>query len=87
MSAYDADIGPNGHIIFGFTARTEENLGDIFGIDPDSGEIYLKSRVDFEMGATYQLVVTASDKGSDTLTSQVAVIVNVLDVNDFKVGG
>ena len=41
---------------------------------------------DCEIEAAYQLFVTVSDNAADKLTSQVVVLVNVLDVKGYQVG-
>lgn len=81
--AKDRDVGLNAVIVYDFTRETQAESGHLFGITPDSGQIYTKAELDFETKAAHLLYVTAADCGpGESLSSQVLVIVNVIDVND-----
>ena len=82
VTAHDADMGVNSQIVYGFSRRTESTYGTLFGIRPNTGEIYLKKNVDYEEEKIYHLGVTARDSGPDSQVARATVVLNVLDVND-----
>ena len=82
VTARDPDTGTNGEIEYSFTPRTLRAYGNIFGINRRSGEIYIKQALDYEDTTSYNLGVTAQDKGVDSLPTPTKVIVNVVDIND-----
>lgn len=78
ISASDADLGPNGKISYSIT---EGNMDGKFGIFPD-GYLYVKNPLDREERDYYSLTITASDYGKPPRSSQVPVVIHVLDEND-----
>ncbi|XP_050346930.1 cadherin-related tumor suppressor [Nymphalis io] len=78
ISASDADLGPNGRISYSIT---EGNMDGKFGIFPD-GYLYVKNTLDREERDYYSLTITASDYGKPPRSSQVPVVIHVLDEND-----
>ncbi|XP_072938698.1 cadherin-related tumor suppressor [Epargyreus clarus] len=78
ISASDADQGFNGRISY-FIA--EGNTDNKFGVFPD-GYLYVKSPLDREERDYYSLTIVASDQGSPPRSSQVPVVIHVLDEND-----
>ena len=82
VTARDPDTGTNGEVEYRFTARTLRAFGNIFGINHRSGEIYIKRALDYEETVSYNLGVTAQDRGTDSLPTPTKVVVNVIDIND-----
>ena len=82
VHATDPDVGANGEVRYAFSARTTQLLGDVFGIDDETGEIVLRSELDFEDVSSFVLEVVAKDEGIDALPSSAKVFVHVVDVND-----
>ncbi len=82
LQARDQDSGLYGEIIYGFSTRTENAYGHLFGIGNSTGKIYTKDIIDYEQGHIYRLVVDAKDRGPDSIPADATVIVNVVDVND-----
>ena len=80
--AMDRDAGANGQIVYHFELRTNEIYQHLFGIDPYTGKIFLKRKLDFESSSSHHLIVEARDKGSTPLTDTTKVKINVTDVND-----
>jgi hypothetical protein len=78
VSASDADLGSNGRISFSIV---EGNSDGKFGVFPD-GFLYVKSPLDRESRDYYSLTLTASDHGVPPRSSQVPVVIHVLDEND-----
>ena len=82
VHATDRDVGANGDVLYAFSGRTTQLLGDRFGIDDVTGEITLKSELDFEDVDSFVLEVVAKDQGIDAIPTSAKVFVHVLDVND-----
>ena len=60
----------------------EEEDGEVFGIFPNSGWIYLRQPLDRETRDHYMLTVAATDNGTPAGTATSRVSVTVLDAND-----
>ncbi|ELU08938.1 hypothetical protein CAPTEDRAFT_225723 [Capitella teleta] len=82
VQATDDDIGANGKISYSFSSKSHAIYGDLFGVDPSTGEIYTHRVLDYEEAHSYALVVIARDSGSDSRVAQTNVFIDVLDVND-----
>ncbi|XP_029020934.1 protocadherin gamma-C5-like isoform X11 [Betta splendens] len=80
--ATDADEGLNGEIEFSFGSRTPDTVLAIFDINPLTGEITLKGDLDYETTKSYDIGITAKDKGSPEMEGHCRVQVDVTDVND-----
>lgn len=59
-----------------------ENPLELFGIQPNSGWLFLRGTLDRETRDRYNITVLASDNGTPSLSATTHVIVNVLDAND-----
>uniref|UniRef100_A0A3B3BCC3 Cadherin domain-containing protein n=1 Tax=Oryzias melastigma TaxID=30732 RepID=A0A3B3BCC3_ORYME len=55
---------------------------DIFELDNITGDIRVKSAVDYEENDVYKLDIEASDKGTPPLTGECRVIIKIKDLND-----
>ncbi|KAM6924074.1 protocadherin alpha-7-like isoform 3-T3 [Xenentodon cancila] len=82
VNATDVDEGLNGDIEYFFGGDLDPKLYDIFSLEKDSGQIRIKSEIDFEKTEVYKLDVHASDKGTPPMGADCTVIIKVLDVND-----
>ncbi|XP_030000773.1 protocadherin gamma-C5-like isoform X10 [Sphaeramia orbicularis] len=80
--ATDADEGLNGEIEFSFGSRTPDSVFTMFDINPLSGEITLKGELDYETTKSYDIDVTAKDKGSPEMEGHCVVHIDIIDVND-----
>ena len=49
LKARDRDVGRNARIVYEFSQHTAEQYGHLFGIKADSGKIYIKNNLDFEV--------------------------------------
>lgn len=78
LSASDTDLRLNGRVIYYIS---EGNAEGKFGIFPD-GYLYVRSPLDREDKDYYSLTVTASDQGNPPRSSQVPVVIHVIDEND-----
>ncbi|XP_028633738.1 protocadherin beta-18-like [Grammomys surdaster] len=79
VSAADLDSGINGEISYSFS-HISRDVQKTFEIHPISGEVHLKTLVDFEVIQSYTINVQAIDGGG--LSGKSVVIVQVTDVND-----
>nr|DBA30634.1 TPA: hypothetical protein GDO54_006589 [Pyxicephalus adspersus] len=82
MNATDLDEGINGEIIYTFDHHTLNSAKQIFDLNSQNGEIFIKGQVDFEETKFYELSVKAADKGTPKLEGRCIVQVEVQDVND-----
>uniref|UniRef100_A0A182SHC2 Cadherin domain-containing protein n=1 Tax=Anopheles maculatus TaxID=74869 RepID=A0A182SHC2_9DIPT len=95
VSATDADTGNNARLTYKILgedhqrtgkstqpASPDERVAEIFGIFPNSGWIYLRTKLDREVKERYNITVIVSDNGVPTLTATAHVIVTILDAND-----
>ena len=82
VNARDRDSGLYGQVLYNFSPRTENAYGHLFGIKNTTGDIFIKGIVDYEKSHVYHLVVTAHDRGPDSLPADATVIVQVMDTND-----
>ncbi|KAL0994956.1 hypothetical protein UPYG_G00129920 [Umbra pygmaea] len=80
LQANDPDEGPNSTVVYTMV----ESADGMFSIDPVSGVVVLEKTLDRETRDSYRIRVQASDRfGLDgALSSQVDLMVVVLDVND-----
>jgi len=76
--ARDSDGGDNGAVIY----QLLSNPGKTFKLDLRQGFITLVRKLDFETTQRYSLVISAQDKGSPSLTSNLTLNIEVQDVND-----
>ncbi|ELU15555.1 hypothetical protein CAPTEDRAFT_62731, partial [Capitella teleta] len=84
VHAADHDQGPNGLVRYGFSKHTTDKHGHLFGIDQESGEIYVKGIIDHEESDIYHLMVVAQDLGPGSLPTDATVVIHVQDINDNK---
>ena len=95
VSATDADLGDNSRVRYDLSVETMRDFGDVFGVEPDTGELYTRSPLDYEKRSDYALYVMASDCGGNdvtntrssdmvgqSLSNQALVVVRLNDVND-----
>ncbi|XP_062381379.1 protocadherin alpha-11-like [Sardina pilchardus] len=82
VDASDADAGVNGEISFSLRSKFRNGASDLFSLDNKTGELRIKSGLDFEEKQVYDLKILASDKGAWPLSTHCNVVVKVEDVND-----
>ncbi|KAM9356574.1 protocadherin gamma-C5-like isoform 6-T6 [Symphorus nematophorus] len=80
--ATDADEGLNGEIEFSFGSRTPDSVLSMFDINSLTGEITLKGELDYETTNSYDIDITAKDKGSPEMEGHCRVQVDITDFND-----
>ncbi|XP_070694491.1 protocadherin-8 [Pempheris klunzingeri] len=82
VHAFDPDDGINGEVMYAFADGLSPEAGRLFHIDPYSGDVTLKARVDFEKRRSYELSISASDLGAHSVPSSCKVVIDIVDVND-----
>lgn len=80
VSASDGDSGRNAEIVY--SLRPQPRHENLFILNAQTGELRTNAVLDYELSKTYQLEVTARDKGPDSIPSTAVVNVKVLDEND-----
>ncbi|XP_052086465.1 protocadherin Fat 4-like [Mytilus californianus] len=90
-SAIDEDIDVGTSILTVFTTDGDDGIaGDIyyscthtkFYVDSETGTLYLKDNLDYETATSYEVNITATDKGSPARNETTNTIIDVNDVND-----
>uniref|UniRef100_A0A8D0CTE1 Cadherin domain-containing protein n=1 Tax=Sander lucioperca TaxID=283035 RepID=A0A8D0CTE1_SANLU len=79
VSATDADEGVNGDVTYQF-GHVSDDDGNVFSIDPKTGDIRVTGVIDFEERSSFEMRVQAKDGLG--LTSYAKVIIDVTDMND-----
>lgn len=77
IQAFDVDYGSNQQIVYSLV-----ETGLPFGIDSQTGDLYLTQKLDRETVDRYVFHVKAEDKGVPPKSSQAKVTVTVGDIND-----
>ncbi|XP_075852250.1 protocadherin alpha-13 isoform X4 [Microcebus murinus] len=82
LNATDPDEGTNGDIVYSFKKPVLPAVAYAFTINPKSGEIRTKGKLDFEEKKLYEISVKAVDKGNIPMAGHCTLLVEVLDIND-----
>ncbi|XP_063045456.1 protocadherin gamma-A11-like [Engraulis encrasicolus] len=82
VNATDLDEGLNGEVVYSIGKNVNNKLRKLFDIDPNTGDIFVKGTIDFEMRDSYEIDIEASDKGPVPFTTDKSVIIKIVDVND-----
>ena len=80
MGATDADSPPFNDIVYSLSPRSEGL--DVFGVNPENGEMTTKRPLDREEKEVYHLRLIASNRGYRHVNTSVNVTVTVVDQND-----
>ncbi|MCT4613401.1 MAG: cadherin domain-containing protein [Marinifilaceae bacterium] len=81
LSAQDDDS--SGNTNFNNWQITNGNTGNVFSLDPNTGELKLASVVDYEVTANYSLSITVDDNTTDANTSDaININIEITDIND-----
>ena len=79
VTASDADSTSNAQLMYSIESG---NVGGVFSINANSGQIKTVKLLDRETVSVYHLVVKATDQGSPPRSSTAKVAVTVSDIND-----
>lgn len=86
VHATDPDLGSNGHVSYSILDSTVHgsNINTYVTVDPSSGTVYALRTFDHEELSHISFEVQARDFGNPSLSSNVTVVLNILDVNDNR---
>lgn len=84
VNSSDADSGTNAELLFAVDFQLDEEARENFVIDMNTGAVTLSSTSDLDRERTqsYDVIVTVTDRGNPPLSSDVGVVIAVIDVND-----
>ncbi|XP_068392137.1 protocadherin alpha-13 isoform X2 [Eschrichtius robustus] len=82
LNATDPDDGTNADIIYSFRRPVSPAVLYAFSINPGSGEIRTKGKLDFEEKKLYEISVEAIDKGNIPMAGHCTILVEIVDIND-----
>ncbi|KAH8282937.1 hypothetical protein KR054_010997, partial [Drosophila jambulina] len=77
--AHDKDSGSSGQVSYSLVRDSGKRL---FAIDARSGHLVLSQHLDYETSQRHSLIVTATDGGVPSLSTNLTILVDVQDVND-----
>ncbi|KAH3839394.1 protocadherin beta-11-like [Dreissena polymorpha] len=75
VAAYDVDAGDNGTLVFSIVSGNDR---DIFGINPDLGEISIKNYVDIKDDTMVTLTINVRDKAVSPKSTRVDLKIQLL---------
>ncbi|XP_029298081.1 protocadherin beta-15-like [Cottoperca gobio] len=78
VSAFDADEGVNGEVIYGFDHVSDENQD--FSLNPKTGEVKVAGSIDYEKESSYEMQISAKDGLG--LASYATLMIEITDIND-----
>uniref|UniRef100_UPI003AADD92D protocadherin alpha-3-like n=1 Tax=Centroberyx gerrardi TaxID=166262 RepID=UPI003AADD92D len=82
LNATDADEGTNSETVYSLRSKDQDHILDIFKIDPDTGIISVKGKIDFEDRRAFEIRAEARDKGQPPMSAHCKVLVEIIDLND-----
>ncbi|XP_043982208.1 protocadherin alpha-3-like isoform X30 [Gambusia affinis] len=82
LNATDLDEGENAKRVYSFVKRANFNPSDIFFINEETGDISVKSELDYEAQSKFEIHVQVTDKGASPRRSNGKLLIEVVDVND-----
>ncbi|XP_029959455.1 protocadherin alpha-2-like isoform X5 [Salarias fasciatus] len=82
LNATDLDEGMNSKILFSLIKRGNFDPSGIFDLNPETGEISVKRKLDFEDTSAYEVRVQAQDQGSSPRSAHAKLLIEIIDVND-----
>ncbi|XP_017815449.3 protocadherin alpha-2 isoform X11 [Papio anubis] len=82
LNASDADEGSNSEIVYSLGSDVFSTIQTKFTIDPSSGEIRTMGKLDYEEAKSYEIQVTATDKGTPSMSGHCKISLKLVDIND-----
>ncbi|XP_048187609.1 protocadherin alpha-2-like [Perognathus longimembris pacificus] len=82
LNASDEDEGSNGEVVYSFSGDMSSSILTKFKIDPTSGEVRTKGKLDYEESKSYDIQVIASDRGAPSMSGHCKISVKLVDIND-----
>ncbi|CAN2391290.1 homophilic cell adhesion via plasma membrane adhesion molecules, partial [Pristimantis euphronides] len=84
IQASDPDTGDNAKIIYTIFSTNPEEVpaSSYFSINIETGVLYAQRSFDYEQHKEFQIQVSAKDNGSPSLSSNVTLVIHIVDQND-----
>ncbi|KAI4902023.1 hypothetical protein NFI96_023144 [Prochilodus magdalenae] len=82
VRAVDRDEGANSEIRYSFAPHTTEVIQHLFSIDAVTGDIRVKTDIDYEAGNSFKFDIVATDEGIPPMEGICNVNIEILDMND-----
>ncbi|XP_037117230.1 protocadherin alpha-8-like isoform X3 [Syngnathus acus] len=82
LNAADADDGLNGEIEYSLRSKGQDHVLDLFEMNPKTGVISVKGKIDYEENSAFEIHAKATDKGHPPMSTDCKVLVEVEDEND-----
>ncbi|XP_024118241.2 protocadherin gamma-C3, partial [Oryzias melastigma] len=82
LNATDLDEGINSKITYSFNKRGNFDPLKIFDLNAETGEITVKSNIDYEETQAYEVRVQAKDQGTSPRSAQAKLLIEIIDEND-----
>ncbi|XP_077433277.1 protocadherin alpha-2-like isoform X9 [Vanacampus margaritifer] len=82
LNATDADVGLNSEIQYSLRKKGQDHVLDLFEINPKTGVIFIKGKIDYEKDSALEIHAQATDGGNPPLSTHCKVLVEVEDIND-----
>ena len=80
--AVDKDAGQNAQLTYRFSPRRSSTVDRLFYIDSHSGEIKVKSPLEYHSGNSFETIVEARDSGNPPRAAQAILILTIQDVGN-----
>ncbi|KAJ8281254.1 hypothetical protein GJAV_G00065390 [Gymnothorax javanicus] len=77
--AASRDVEANAEISYAIIGGNERGL---FSVNPQTGDVFVVEKLDYETSHEFYLTVEATDGGSPSLSDMATININVTDVND-----
>ncbi|KAF3838350.1 hypothetical protein F7725_010118 [Dissostichus mawsoni] len=72
----------NSKILYSFIKRGNIDPSHIFDLNSETGEIFVKGRLDYEETPAYEVRVQAKDQGTSPRSAHAKLLIEIIDVND-----
>ncbi|XP_028816771.1 protocadherin alpha-8-like [Denticeps clupeoides] len=82
LNATDADDGANGEVVYSLRQTDQDHVLDVFKIDPSTGTITVKGKIDYEQHSAFEIRAEARDNAQPPISAHSKVLVEVIDLND-----
>ncbi|KAG8439048.1 hypothetical protein GDO86_005301, partial [Hymenochirus boettgeri] len=84
IHAKDHDFGENAKVIYSiYNARTEDlAISSYLSINIETGVLYAQRSFDYEQHNKFSIQIMATDNGSPSLSSNITLVINIVDEND-----